>query len=104
MQTVTVYEKHETKTNFQLSFMLKLLISQFITTAIMYYVISLIFPGYMWEQSGLIPQMSSLILFSTFMPLGQSVICELKSIVMDKCFSPIGKEQNVPMHQDRLNR
>ena len=102
--TITVYEKHETKTNYQLSFMLKLLISQFLTTAIMYYVISLIFPGAMWEESGLIPQMSNLILVSSFMPIAQSVLCSIFELVKEKCFPPYSKQPYVPIHQDRLNQ
>lgn len=67
MYSLTEYEKHETKTDYQLSFMIKLLISQFVTQSIMYYVISLISPDLIWEASGLIPQMSNLIIVSAVM-------------------------------------
>jgi hypothetical protein len=57
--------------------MIKLLISQFINTAGFYYFISLLFPGFMWEQSGLIPQMSNLIMVSSYMAVGLGIICPL---------------------------
>ena len=104
ISNITAYEKHETKTNYQLSFMLKLLISQFITTAIMYYVISLIFPGNMWEQSGLIPQMSNLILVSTFLPIGMTILMSIYELIKEKCCPPYGKRPYVQIHQDRLNQ
>lgn len=84
--------------------MLKLLISQFITTGIMYYVISLIFPGFMWEQSGLIPQMGNLILVSTFLPIGMTILMSIVDLIKEKCFPPYNKQPYVQIHQDRLNR
>jgi hypothetical protein len=87
MYSLTEYEKHESKTDYQLSFMIKLLISQFVTQSIMYYVISLLAPDLMWEASGLIPQMSNLIIVSAvmqtvfnFVNIGSIIQC-----VMNKC-------------------
>jgi hypothetical protein len=68
--------------------MLKLLISQFINTAIFYYFISLLFPGFMWEQSGLIPQMSNLIVISSYMAVGLGIICSLIDLIREKCCNP----------------
>jgi len=83
--------------------MLKLLLSQFITTAIMYYALSYIFPGFMWEQGGLIPLMSNLILISTFLPIVQTIVCSIYDLIKEKWFPQYGKEPYVNIHQDRLN-
>jgi len=64
---VTEYEKHETKTYYQLSFMLKLLISQFINSVLMFFILSLVFPMPMWSPAGLLPQMANMFVVSALM-------------------------------------
>ena len=63
---LTSFEKHQTRSNHQASMIMKLLITQFTNSALVYYLITVISSRPFMTSAGLIVQVSSLILVSGF--------------------------------------
>lgn len=74
IKELTTFEKHQTGTDHNLSLVIKLLISQFFNTAMIYYIISKILPKPMLSSAGLVVTITSLITVSGFIQIATNAI------------------------------
>ncbi len=74
VQNLTSFEKHQTRTNHLTSLVVKLLISQFINNALVYYIVTVISNRPYMTSAGLIVQVSFLIVFSGFINIAMNAV------------------------------
>lgn len=108
---LTSWERHENRSNEKLSLTIKLLVTQFINTVLIYYFISLIVNQEtnwaMLSQEGLIFQISSLVVTSGFIQIVTNLVNVPAMIRWAKIkwhFRDLGKDDTVSMFQVNLNR
>lgn len=69
VKKLTISEKHQSKSKYLMSMIIKTLITQFLNTSIIYYITDLIYPTPLLIEEGLVFQVSSLFLTSAFIQI-----------------------------------
>lgn len=97
-------EKHKTKSDRLNSLMIKIIVTQTINTAFIYFILSLISPSNPLGKTGLVKNVFNLVLVSGFINVFWELIAPIYSLKkLYYFFKYVGKE-NINMFQVQLNQ
>ena len=104
---LTNYESHKTRTSHLLSLIIKLLVSQFANTALIYYIISRIMQEHFLSSAGLVIQVTSLIAVSGVIQIVMNFInlgAIMRRIWLWWYYGGLDKNSTVNKFQVNLNK
>lgn len=104
---LAVSEKHKSKEHENFSIVMKLLITQFINTALIYFIVACVIPIPLLGKTGIVVQITTLFVTTNLIEIFMNALDSgslIKKAHLWWKYSRVGEKESVPMFQVELNK